>query len=246
MGSGSTRQSWNFLFINHNRINYHNYRQKDYCQKPYIYNINKKDNVSQIMFKASNQGILSAKLNIEWEKIDFFNETTNCLYDFFKISDLKKDTIVFSSTNTFEKQQYPYWNNNVSLTKKVKFSGSKANFVNSNVFSSSFSYPLDSMPFGDYKIKIECWAKSNNYKYSKNILLILSIDDKFGNIKWTGIPIDEQLFDNENWLNISNTIEYKHNKSNCILNGYLWNKSKSDIIIDDYKIIILNEKKTNN
>jgi len=207
---------------------------------PYIYDLTMTFDVQQIMFKCSNQIIISKSLNIEWEKIEFEDEP-NCIFDFFNIYESNKDSVVFGSVNEFEEIQYPYWNTvSESQISEDKYSGSKAHIVNSNSFSSTFSYSLDSLPFGDYKLVTDCWAKSPKYKYSNNILLVLSIEDKSGSVIWKGLPIDSQLIDKNQWNNIYNFIEYKHYKPNCILKGYFWNTSDKEIIIDNFRVAFLN------
>ena len=125
----------------------------------------------------------------------------------------------------------------------IYFSGLKSHLLKANSFSSTFSFHLDSIPFQEFKITTDCWIKSPRYKLSNDILLVLSIDDEKGNIIWKGISIDEQIIDKNQWNNIFNFIKYKQIKTGCTLKAYVWNKSNKEILIDDFRIMIIYSNK---
>ena len=209
---------------------------------PYLFNSAKNYQVKQIMFKCSNQTIMSEKVTVEWENTEFEKEP-NCLFNFFNVNDFTQDSIVLSSINTFEKLENPGWNklSETQITDKA-YQGSKSHILKANSFSSTFSYTLDSLEFEDLKIMADGWVKSPEYKYSNKISLVLSIDDKNGNVIWKGLSVDGQLIDKNQWNNIFNFIDYNHIKPNCTLKAYLWNKSDKDMYIDNFKVLIMNNK----
>ena len=129
------------------------------------------------------------------------------------------------------------------ITEKA-YQGSKSHILKANSFSTAFSYALDSLDFENFKIMADGWVSSPGYKYTHKISLVLSIDDKNGNVIYKAIPVDGQLIDKNQWNNIFNFIDYKHTKPNCTLKAYFWNKSDKDIYIDNFRVLIINSQYT--
>lgn len=212
---------------------------------PYIFNTNKHtfNKVTSVMFKCSNQQILNQNLRLEWEKIEF-SDRPNYALEFFTDAKEPNDTVYLNSMNTFETLSEELWSQvpDDQINKEDYISGLQSMVVKANSFSASFSYPLDSLPFTDLKVDVDCWVKSKSYTYSNNISLVISVDDAAGNVIWKGVPIDGQLIDRNQWNNIFSFINYANNKKNRKLNVYFWNLSKKEIFIDDFRVKISNKQ----
>jgi hypothetical protein len=206
---------------------------------PYIYDSDKAYTIEMIMFKCSNQNILTDKLTVDWEQIKF-NDNPGRMKDFFHIKKLSPDSIIYSSMNDFEQPRLK------SQLSDVSYSGLNSSIVKANSYSSTFLFPLDKIPFQNLKFTADCWVKSPDYKGAYTIFLFMTIVDKNGKIIWkgiSGISIDGQLIDINQWNNIFRYLEYEHNKSNCILKAFIWNKDNKDILIDDFRVMIMNNDK---
>ena len=237
-------QFWIYLKLNNGSLHKYRIVPKNATDgiwiNPYIFSFDKAYTVDKIMFKCSNQSILTNKLTVSWEQIEFNNNLT-CIDNFFNINKSLTDSILLYSLNNYEQSVVNNWNNlSTDQLSDMTFSGSKSHLLKANSFSSTFSFQLDSIPFQNVKITADCWVKSPSYKLSNDIKLILTVDDKKGNIIWKGISIDRQLIDKKQWNNIYSFIEYKHITTNCTLNAYIWNTSNKDILIDDFRIMIVN------
>ena len=174
------------------------------------------------------------------EKVEFEKEP-DCLFNFFHVNDFTQDSTVLSSINTFEKLDITDWNKlTETQLSDTAYLGIKSYILKANSFSSAFAYALDSLSFENLKIMADCWVKSPGYKYTHKISLVLSIDDKNGNVVYKGIPVDGQLIDKNQWNNIYNFIDYKHNKPNCTLKAYFWNRGDKDMYIDNFRVLIMN------
>ena len=214
---------------------------------PYIFNSTNNQidlPVTDIMFKCSNTRIMTNNLSVEWEKIDFDNDPEYVFKFFNKIKKMQ-DSIYVSSINTFELSEFKNWNkpSEKQIINYDYYSGSKSLIVKAKSFSSTFSFPLDSLSFNQINIVADCWVKSKCYKYSNNILFVLSIDDSFSVHIWKGISIDDQLIDRKQWNNIFNFIDYNHKKTGCKLKVFLWNTSDVDMYVDDFRVLISKSNK---
>jgi hypothetical protein len=236
-------QFWIYLKLHNGSI--HKYRIVPKNAKdglwinPYVFNAEKSYKVEKIMFVCSNRNILTKELAVDWEQIEFENEP-KCVENFFGAGNFLSETIMLKSVSDFEQPVVSNWSktSNDQLAENV-FGGLKSHRVKANSFSSTFRIPLDSIPFQDLKITADCWVNSPDYQLSNNISLVLSVDNDKGNIIWKGLPIDGQLIDEKQWNNIFNFIEYQHKTSNCTLSIYVWNTSNEDILIDDFRVMIL-------
>ena len=209
---------------------------------PYIYNSDEHYQIKQVMFQCSNKRIMTKNLVVEWENTEFENES-NCISKLFNLNNLYSDQLELLSLNTFESPEVPNWNKlEEAQTSGMFHSGTKSHLVNESAFSSTFRYPLDSISFGDLKISTDCWIKSPDYKYSGNISVILTINDSSGSIVYKSLSVDEQLIDQNHWNNVLNSINYKHNQSNCTLGVYIWNISGKDLYIDNFRIMVNSKK----
>lgn len=205
---------------------------------PYIYNTDEHHSIKEIMFQCSNQAIITKTINVGWESIEFVNEP-KCISTFFNLGDSKSGQVEVLSSNSFELNENLNWNKMEEEQRSTIFyTGTKSHMINANQFSSSFIYPLDSIPLGDLRITADCWAQSPEYNYTGNLSMVLTINDPSGNVVYNGLSFDQQLIDPSKWNNVMNSVNYQHNKANCTLGVYIWNISGKDVYIDDFRIMV--------
>lgn len=234
-------QFWIYLKLEDNSI--HKYRivpqnaSDGLWINPYLINYINTSTVKQIMFKASNEDILSEELSVNWETFSF--NTKNIINEFFAIIQNNQDSTILQSANSFEIGNIPNWSiiNNESLSIEA-FEGEKSFLLKPDNYSCAYSISLDSISKGNIKIEAGCWIKNPDYKESKNILIVISIDNDNGNVIWKGLHIDNQLFYNKNWNHINNYLDYNNIEPNCTLKVYLWNTDDSNILIDNFTVMI--------
>jgi len=240
-------QFWIYFKLQNGSIHRYRIVQKNAADglwiNPYIFSFEKAYTVAKIMFKCSNQLILTKKLTVEWEQIEF-KDNPERIEEFFNISKLNKDSLIYNSINHYEQLYLENWSNlkNDQLIE-VAFEKKKSYLLKANSFSSVFSFPLDSIPFQELRITADCWILSPNYKLSNNTALILSVEDENGSIVWKSRAIDGQLIDGKQWNNIFNFIDYNHKRPNCILKAYVWNTSDNEAMIDNFRVMIFNSDK---
>lgn len=239
-------QFWIYLKLNNNVIHKYRIVPKNAADgiwiNPYIFDSEKEYIVNEIMFKCSNQKILNQNIAVSWEQIEFDNEK-NRMDNFFNMEGAKKDSTIFASINDFEKLKSNYWSDiNLDLQSAISFKGSSSQVLKAQSYSSTFKLPLDSIPLQNVEIIGECWIKSQDYKLSNKLELIINIEDSSGSILYTNAFIDAQLIDENQWNHIFHFSEYTNNKSNCILKVYLLNNSDEDILLDNFKVSILTSK----
>lgn len=234
-------QFWIYLRLNDNSIHKYRIVPKNASDglwiNPYIYNSDKELFVKDIMFKASNENILKEKIIVIWETFDFSNP--NIITNFFAVNDNIIDSTVFQTTNDFEENKEKYWSEiSNDLISTDAFEGTNSFLLKPGMFSCTFSYSLDSISINNMRIEADCWGKAVDYNKSNDISLVISVDSDKGNIVWKGIPIDRQFVDCREWNHIYNFVNYENLNPDCVLNGYLWNTSNKEILIDNFRIRI--------
>ena len=211
---------------------------------PYISGVSQADFVESVMFKSSNQAMLSEEINIKWEQTVFENEPDH-LQTFFSLKNISQESLFYSSINPFENIETTNW----SMLDEVKlsdtaFTGSKSYILGANAFSPTFSIEMDSLPNDTLTIMADCWIKSPNCKYKKNAILVLSIEDASGSVFWHAVPIYDQIIDKDFWNNIFIKKGYLNNIPGRNLKAYLLNTSSENLFLDDFRILITGHKET--
>lgn len=239
-------QFWIYLKLNDNSIHKYRIVPKNAADglwiNPYIYNSNKALTVKEIMFKASNEDILKKNINITWETYDF--NKPNVINNFFAIDENITDSVIFQTTNSFEEYKKEYWSKiNDDLISKDAFEGENSFLLKPDMFSCSFTFPLDSIKIEDIRIEADCWVKEHDYKKSKDIIFVISIENNEGNTIWKGLPIDGQLIDRNKWNHIMNFVQYRNTASWSKLKGYLWNNSNSEVLVDKFRVRVSTDKR---
>jgi hypothetical protein len=208
---------------------------------PYIFENRKVREIDKIMFKVSNQNIMSKNLSLEWETL-VFPDSPKRISNFFDLDYGLSDSLLYESTNYFEQNETVYWSNiSADRLSASAYNGEKAHTLNDNPYSSTFSFPLDSIPFGKLRIAADAWVNSVGYKNLKNISLVISIENEKGNLIYKSINIDEQLIDRKQWNHIYKFVEFNHQEPNCKVGVYFWNNGKEEIFIDDFRVMIFSE-----
>lgn len=235
-------QFWVYLKLKNQSI--HKYRfvpknaEDGIWINPYLFNLNEMYTVEQIYFTCSNQSIINKNLAVEWEEINFGTKE-NFTSNFFNLDDVTSRKVVVHSTNSFENETPENWTNS-SLIKKSPdaHSGKNISVLLPTEFSTNYSLLLDSIAYGEVTISANCWIKSNDYDYCKDLSLVISIDDENGNILWKSILIDEQLIDQNNWNHVSNFVSFQHKKPNSMVKIYVWNSGNQTVYLDDMEFYI--------
>jgi hypothetical protein len=208
---------------------------------PYIFGNRKVREIDKIMFKVSNQNMMSQNLSLEWETL-VFPDSPKRISNFFDLDYDLSDSLLYESTNYFEQNETEYWSNiSDDRLSTSAYKGEKAHTLNDNPYSSTFSFPLDSIPFGKLRIAADAWVNSVGYKNFKNISLVISIENEKGNLIYKSINIDEQLIDRKQWNHIYKFVEFNHQEPNCKVGVYFWNNGKEEIFIDDFRVMIFSE-----
>ncbi len=206
--------------------------------KPYLFNYDKEFEVDEIMFVASNPGILTENLSLEWEMIDF-DDDGNRAVSFFNIDDDREDSLIFVTLNGFEEDKIAGWSSvKEELKCKDEFSGEISVQVNAESFSPGFAMNLDSIPFGDLRFATDARLSAPGYKFKNKILPVISVETEKGTILWQSIPADLQLIDEKGWNHIYNQALYYHSTPGCTLKIYFWNQSDIPLLLDDFRVMV--------
>lgn len=148
-------------------------------------------------------------------------------------------TEIFNSYNDFE-QKVSYWDTNDNNTSdEIKYEGVYSWKVNE--FSSTFSYPLDSLPVKEFKyliISCKLFCKVEQETSSK---LIISVETKDSAYISQSMEINKYLKAYSNWWPANFEIEINKNeiKNASFLKVYLWNIDRRKMFIDNFSVKII-------
>tara|TARA_B110000285_G_C15125827_1_gene620188 strand:- start:427 stop:2268 length:1842 start_codon:yes stop_codon:yes gene_type:complete len=209
---------------------------------PYLYDVNQKYEVKEIMFKASNGVILSDFIELEWEKIDFENDSEYVLNFFNKEAIWKEENVLFKSINSFELPEDLYW----KKLKKNQLSAIGHESETSHIIPASgsscfFTYELDSLVMDEIKVIADCWIKAPDYSYLDYISMNISILNDKGTLLWKANVCGSEIIDKTRWNNIISFSKYQNDVPNAILKISILNSSKTDLFVDDIRVFILDE-----
>jgi len=203
-------------------------------------NPHKQKKVIEIALDASNKKILTDKLEVKWEAINFIN-APNCPNLFFGKTKSPYLTLVTSIQN-FEYPIDTLWSRlfNRSITQEEALSGKNALKINPLSYSCSYQVLLDSNLVGKrIQVTSSCWVKGAKREATKKISLVSSITNKEKeNLLWENQILYRHLVDEKTWNCINQTINYQPEKKGETLDIYLWNNTKEAIIIDDIQVSI--------
>ncbi len=200
--------------------------------------------VEKVLFKSSNVDIMNEGIEVEWELIKFENEP-ELAKQFFDPLPEGRDSLLLYSKNGFEQSPIDFWNelSNDKVLSGDAFQGEKLHLINAGAFSATFIYKLDNLPFDKLKILSECWVKCPDYNLTKDVYLVISVEDSTEeNLMYEPLVIDKRVNDKMQWNHILNYVTYKHSLGNCILKIYIWNNSEQQIMVDDISISIFGVK----
>ena len=186
---------------------------------------------------------MNDNLHVNWERIDF-NGEPDFIYRFFGKTKQSSERVESISLNNFERSELLNWGklSDNDVTSSEHLSGSRSYVLKPNSYSTTYSFALDSIPFSNLQIAVDCWGKSKKYAYLKKVSIIVSIENNQGNILWKGTVIDDQLIDGNQWNHLFAFANYIHEKQNCTIKVYVWNTGKQDIYLDDFRVVIIGNK----
>lgn len=234
-------QFWIYMKLQDNSIHKYRIVPKNAVDglwiNPYLYTFDQKNEVKEIMLKASNEAILDKNVMIAWETFQFDNPSV--ITDFFGMKNLQRDSLVYENMQSFEENNKAFWGEiSTALISNEALDGSNSFLSKPETFSATFVYPLDSSLGKDLKIETDCWIKGTAYEAAKKINLVLSIESEGKNLVWRGMPMGDQFIDENQWNHLRNFIQYKNIKSDAVLKAYLWNTSDKEVLIDNFSIRI--------
>jgi hypothetical protein len=204
---------------------------------PYFFDNSNVKSVKEIMIKASNQSILKDRIVLEWDGIE--SSEKGVVEKLYTDMQAKPGTILFSSINKFEQPEVTYWGELKNEHRSDNaMNGNYSHSVKAKSYSHTLSIPIDSLTDKPFTISAGCWVNASNYKLSKDILLVISIDDKEGNVLWKGKHIDSQIIEKKGWNHVLNYSDYKNEKPDCVLKVYVWNNSDEEVLIDDFRVLV--------
>lgn len=204
---------------------------------PYLFDFNHSYRVVQILFKASNQRLLSSELSVEWEEITF-GENSDFFPSYFEIQNTR-DTLIFESTQDFEFGNIPHWSNlKDEQLSHDSFSGKQAHQLVGNKYSSTFSFSPDNSEFRDVTINTEVWIRISDYRPTSNVSLVIEAKNENGKNFYQATKVREQIIDEKGWNHVfgAMNIEHLNQKSQVIV--YLYNPQMERVYIDDFRIRI--------
>lgn len=132
--------------------------------------------------------------------------------------------------------------NTVSITDSLSFSGTHSYFINSNEeWGPHYEVPLDEVTknktdFVDFSIKAKPLPSF------EGATLVVTLESNGESIYWTGMTFDESGLSNSSsteWNTYYVSLKLSDiylNYSNVRLKAYVWNKGKSQFLIDDFKV----------
>lgn len=235
-------QFWMYLMLEDESIHKYRIVPKNAVDglwlNPYVHGTEKEPAVERIMFKASNQWMLSEDISVSWETIDF--EQSAVIDSFFALRERCDATEVLRTEVGFESKAELYWNEPESPSlAQGAYEDSFAMSLSPGSYSTTFQYPLDSLPMADLRIDLDGWVKVSGYEKSNDVFMVLSVEDEEEITAWEGIPIDEQWIDSRGWNHVLNSMNYKHVQAGCMLKAYVWNNSDRDVLVDDLRVRII-------
>ncbi|MFN5208625.1 MAG: hypothetical protein ACK5D8_03960 [Bacteroidota bacterium] len=191
--------------------------------------------VKSILFTASNQNILHRELKVKFEQFDFGEP--DLVQQFFTGTYPCRDTCVLHAVQDFEKESVLGWSSLPdSLLVKDAASGKFSCLLPGGAFSSTYAYPLDSLPVADYtfvmEMQVHCRGNEKNLKASA----VLSIENKDGAVVWNGIPPENQCIDRSRWNHVYQHQSFRNEQKGLVLKAYLYNEGKENMLIDDLGI----------
>jgi 4-amino-4-deoxy-L-arabinose transferase-like glycosyltransferase len=179
-----------------------------------------------------------AKNILKDNKLLFQDKELNiAVYEMTNFSTPEKSShLLFSSLNDFEGTTQ-YWNQNeFNISNEIYYEGKSS--IQAIEYSSTFEYPIDSLPLGDLnQLFISCNAYCN-FNDKTNSKLVISIEDSNGAYIWEGIEINKYLKAFSNWWPIKHEINIDVNglKEKSKIKVYIWNIDKKEAYIDNFKV----------
>lgn len=131
------------------------------------------------------------------------------------------------------------WNLNNNHIKTIPFSGNHFCEMDSTTeFGPIYEAPLTDIikNENDY-IDISCWSKSADNL--KDVNLVATLKEKDRMIAWMAVNLEKFRMEESGWFKAYYSIklsDIKFDEKHTILNVYIWNQGKKNLLIDDFNI----------
>lgn len=200
--------------------------------------------VESILLKNSNKKLMSKRIQLRWEIIDFLNDQDSVIHSFFRQSVPLNRVHLLGEINTFEGINSSWTNQNKDNNASDCYQGNTSYSVKSNAFSPTFSLNPDTITQAPLYIQGSCWIKGPG----TGIKFVISVETEGSFRVYHGVDLGKQAIDKTGWNNVYIYYQYDHmaGLKNPIMKIYLWNKSENDILIDDFIINISENSNANN
>ena len=147
-----------------------------------------------------------------------------------------KEPVAMSYNNT----ELDEWNGIYSTRKTDNaHSGKTVAFVDSaTTYSMGYSKSLETIS----KTKIDSvifsyWAFLKSNKAKAKTVLSIDKPDNSKNVFWLGNPIEDKVKEYNKWVFVTETFRLPPNLDpKNVLKLYIWNNSKEEILLDDFKV----------
>jgi hypothetical protein len=200
--------------------------------------------VESIMLKNSNTKVMSDKILVNWEIFDFENTKDSLVYSFFHQTLPLKQNEILKVINTFEAADSSWSNQFQDHYISNCYQGTTSYSVASNSFSPTYSLNLDTIHTDSLLIQTSCWIRGSD----SDIKFIISVESRNKFIAYDAMDLDKQIIENTSWNHVYNYLYYEHpaDFQNAIMKVYIWNRSKNNILVDDFMISLKMQQSVTN
>ncbi|MBN2215652.1 MAG: hypothetical protein JW723_15590 [Bacteroidales bacterium] len=203
------------------------------------------------LIREDSEYILFAQVNTpfmpetEWlisryyPKEIMLKEFGNNYFTLRKKGDIKDEIVSFSSVNDFE-VPVPGWSDaGRGLDSMVSCSGRYCNRLDSvNIYSSTYTTAISGIPepAGKY-FRISLMARKET---GGDALIVFDVSRKDKPYIWNAVTVNDMVAENGQWSQICMfKYPYERLKKDDVLKIYVWNNSKGDGWIDDFRIELI-------
>lgn len=186
---------------------------------------------------------------IDWLTKQYFpaeimnNEFGADYYTLRRKGSVNTDSQYFSSINNFESAVSGWSGNPGCFDSLVSCSGKFSYKLDSiNIYSATYEAKFSELPLSGkkfFRISLEAMIGQNT-----DPLIVFDVTRKGKSFVWKATHINEMIVKNHTWSKIC-MIKYPYEKykSGDVLKIYVWNNSKGDVWIDDFKVELVDNDK---
>jgi len=170
----------------------------------------------------------------------FINESLDlAIYEMKDLPYLNlKEIPLYTTFNGFEKA-VPFWKQNEKdISTHIKYQAARSNRVSE--YSSTFEYPLDSLPnVGKQDLMVQCTLSCYS-EAQTDARIVISLENDTGPSFWESLEVNRYLKAYSNWWPIRFEVSIPQQDLNpsSRLKVYVWKNDDSEIYIDNFGIKI--------